>query len=134
MSWSVVRAIDTGAAMRRLSVADKYDALGVATTAEECAGAALFDVLEDGREVASFAVRLVDRAAGRELNCVAAGGLPSGIDVTKAIDAALTQIAKDHGAALLTMTTKRPGLARKARALGWRPAATLWGREINAHQ
>lgn len=132
--WHVTGSVDRESAMQRLSAADRFDAFGIATAAEECAGAALFDVIEDGAPVASFAVRLLDRAAGRELNCVAAGGHAAKIDVTRVIDAALVQIAREHGAAIVTATTARRGLVRKMQALGYRPGATLLGKRLNAPQ
>lgn len=130
--WRVHGASDPCAAMRRLAAADQHEGTGYATAAEECTGAALFDVdIEGSGTVASFAVRMVRRERGHELNCIAAGGPPfDGADLTAIIATALEGIARDSGAALITFTTARPGLKRKAAQLGYRPAATLYAKEV----
>ncbi len=123
-------AEDAGDAMQRLAAADAYEGTGYATAAEECRGAALFEVEIEGEVCGAFAVRIVKHAAGDELNCIAAAGRGPA-DLTAIIDYALTDLARATGAAVVTMTTARRGLGRKVAKLGWRPAATLWAKEVH---
>lgn len=89
------------------------------TPGELAAGQAVFELLDDGRQVGALALAVHDYSAGRVIRCGAAGGEP-GHDLAGTMAAFLVHEAQRIGARSVTFETRRRGLVRRLAREGFK--------------
>lgn len=115
-------AQDMPGALQHLARAVPHDVHDSGCTVHElAAGHAVFELLDDGRQVGALAVAVHDYSAGRVIRCGAAGGEP-GHDLAGAMAAFLASEARRIGARQVTFETRRRGLVRRLAREGFRVA------------
>lgn len=118
-------AQDRAAALQRLERAALREVTGAASVADLARGCALFDVLQAGAVVGSFAARVDEYSTGREITVTAAAAT-GGEGVTEALSAWCEQEARERiGARVVTCQTSRRGLVRRLQRAGYRVAYVL---------
>lgn len=121
---------DVPGALPLLALAGRFDASGgAATVAEMAGGQAVFEVLDDGRRVAAFALGVHDYADGRVIRCGAAGAEP-GHQVLPAIVAFAESEARRLGARAMLCETRRRGLVRQLQRQGFAVSGFILRREV----
>jgi hypothetical protein len=97
---------------------ERRDTTGGLGDMEACLrGAMLFDVKVQGRVVARYALRQVQRDKGVEVFIVAAAGGMQGVDMVQAVEPHIARQCEQ--ADRLTINTRRRGLVKKLTKQGW---------------
>lgn len=104
---------------------DVHESAG--TVAELAAGHAVFELVDEGRQVGALAVAVHDYSAGRLIRCAAAGGEP-GHDLAGAMSGFLLSEARRIGARSVTFETRRPGLVRRLAREGFKVSGFVLSR------
>lgn len=127
---NVQLSTDVPGALPLLALAGRFDANGGgATVAEMAGGQAVFDVFDQGRRVAAFALGVHDYADGRVIRCGAAGAEP-GHQVLPAMVAFTEDEARRLGARAILCETRRRGLVRQLQRQGFRVAGFILRKDV----
>jgi hypothetical protein len=103
---------------------------GLATPLQAVAGCYLIELHSDGRPFALLAVEPRALAGGTELQIVAGvRTAPGGVPMPAALRE-LEQWATGNGAAVLSMLTGKPAVARLARAAGWPETGRVFAKRL----
>lgn len=99
---------------------ERADTTGGACSIEDmCASAQAFEVRQDGQPVAAYALNTCEHSGGRVTWVAAAGGGAAGLDLTAQVMDTVIAQARSVQAGQLAITTRRRGLIKKLRALGF---------------
>ena len=122
-------ANDMPGAMQHLARAIPHDVHDSGCTVLElAAGQAVFELVDDGRQVGALALAVLDYSAGRVIHCGAAGGEP-GHDLAGTMAAFLAHEARRIGARSVTFDTRRRGLVRRLAREGFRVSGFVLTRD-----
>lgn len=127
----VAASVDQARSLALIGRAQAFEVTGGGSVADLVKGCALFDVIDEGRAVAAFAVRVDAFESGREVSVTAAGGEASSDGATEAIAEWCESQARDRiGARVLTCQTRRRGLVRRLERQGYRITGYVLTKEI----
>lgn len=122
---------DLQGALQHLQRAVAFDVDGetAGDVRKRLAGAAVFDLVQDGRAVGAFALK-VEEGSRRRLRCLAAGAEP-GHDVLASIVAFAEREARERiGAQALQCETRRKGMVRELQRRGFRVSGYILTKEV----
>lgn len=103
---------------------------GLATVQDLCRNAQAMRVEYEGQTVGAYAVEPVEFDRGVMLWIVAAGANVDGVDMTETLTKVIETQARKIGASRVGLITKRPGLIKKLKAMGYTVNGVSLGKKL----
>lgn len=123
-------AADREACRPYLERALPFDVEGGGSVEDYTRGAAVFELVDDGRRVGAFALEVHQHSEGRCVRVLAAGGEP-GFDHTGAMVEFVERQAREHiGATSIGCETRRRGLVKRLQAEGFEVAGFILRKRV----